>query len=116
LSQIISITALSSISPLGNDPTVIWQNYLNDKHYFVKEIIDNAATFIAPLSVDAVDGIEALKMSDTKYKFLDKSVLYAIEVSRKAVQQAGWSSNDVFESTWFLSWCKDLFENTIRSI
>jgi 3-oxoacyl-(acyl-carrier-protein) synthase len=96
LSQIISITALSSISPLGNDPTVIWQNYLNDKHYFVKEIIDNAATFIAPLSVDAVDGIEALKMSDTKYKFLDKSVLYAIEVSRKAVQQAGWSSNDVF--------------------
>ena len=96
MSQIISITALSSISPLGNDPTVIWQNYLNDKHYFVKEIIDNAATFIAPLSVDAVDGIEALKMSDTKYKFLDKSVLYAIEVSRKAVQQAGWSSNDVF--------------------
>ncbi|MFV8355580.1 beta-ketoacyl synthase N-terminal-like domain-containing protein [Flavobacterium sp. XS1P32] len=96
MSQIISITALSSISPLGNDPTLIWQNYLNDKHYFVKEIIDNAATFIAPLSVDAVDGIEALKMSDTKYKFLDKSVLYAIEVSRKAVQQAGWSSNDVF--------------------
>ena len=96
MSQIISITALSSISPLGNDPTVIWQNYLNDKHYFVKEIIDNAATFIAPLSVEAVDGIEALKMSDTKYKFLDKSVLYAIEVSRKAVQQAGWSSNDVF--------------------
>jgi hypothetical protein len=42
--HIISITALSSISPLGNDPTVIWQNYLNDKHYFVKEIIDNAAT------------------------------------------------------------------------
>jgi 3-oxoacyl-(acyl-carrier-protein) synthase len=39
-------------------------------------------------------------MSDTKYKFLDKSVLYAIEVSRKAVQQAGWSSNDVLESTW----------------
>ncbi|MFV8334386.1 beta-ketoacyl synthase N-terminal-like domain-containing protein [Flavobacterium sp. GSP14] len=96
MSQIISITALSSISPLGNDPTVIWQNYLNDKHYFVKEIIDNAATFIAPLSVDAVDGIDALKMSDTKYKFLDKSVLYAIEVSRKAVQQAGWSSNDIF--------------------
>ena len=96
MSQIISITALSSISPLGKDPTVIWQNYLNDKHYFVKEIIDNAATFIAPLSVDAVGGIEALKMSDTKYKFLDKSVLYAIEVSRKAVQQAGWSSNDVF--------------------
>jgi hypothetical protein len=94
LSQIISTTFINiSI----RDPTVIWQNYLNDKHYFVKKI-DNAATFIAPLSVDAVDG--TLKMSDTKYKFLDKSVLYTIEVSRKAVQQAGWSSNDVLESTW----------------
>jgi hypothetical protein len=77
---VTNIYYLSSISPLGNDPTVIWQNYLNDKHYFVKEIIDNA-TFIAPF-VDAVDGIEP-KMSDTKYKFLDKSVLYAIEVSEK---------------------------------
>ena len=96
LSQIISITALSSISPLGNNPTVIWQNYLNDKHCFVKEIIDNSATFIAPLPVDAVDRIEALRMSDSKYKFLDKSVLYAIEASRKAVQQAGWTSEDVF--------------------
>jgi hypothetical protein len=61
LSQ-ISITA-SSISPLGTI-LQIWQNYLNDKHYFVKEIIDNAATFIAPLSVDAVDGIRSRKMSD----------------------------------------------------
>jgi hypothetical protein len=113
LSQIISITALSSISPLGNDPTVIWQNYLNDKHYFVKEIIDNAATFIAPLSVDAVDGIEALKMSDTKYKFLDKSVLYAIEVSQQFSRQV--SSNDVLESTWVRG-ATDLFENTIISI
>ena len=96
MSQIISITALSSISPLGNNPTVIWQNYLNDKHCFVKEIIDNSATFIATLPVDAVDRIEALRMSDSKYKFLDKSVLYAIEASRKAVQQAGWTSEDVF--------------------
>ena len=96
MSQIISITALSSISPLGNDPKVIWQNYLKDEHYFVKEILDSQATFIAPLSVDAVDEIEVLKKSDIKYKFLDKSVLYAIEASRKAVKQAGWNSNDVF--------------------
>jgi 3-oxoacyl-(acyl-carrier-protein) synthase len=96
LSQTISITAIASISPLGNDPKVIWQNYLNEKHCFVKEIIDNAATFIAALDVDAVDKIELLKESDTKYKFLDKSVLYAMEASRKALKQAGWSTNDVF--------------------
>lgn len=96
MSQTISITAIASISPLGNDPKVIWQNYLNEKHCFVKEIIDNAATFIAALDVDAVDKIELLKESDTKYKFLDKSVLYAMEASRKALKQAGWSTNDVF--------------------
>lgn len=96
MSQTISITAIASISPLGNNPKVIWQNYLNEKHCFVKEIIDNAATFIAALDVDAVDKIELLKESDTKYKFLDKSVLYAMEASRKALKQAGWSTNDVF--------------------
>lgn len=96
MSQTISITAIASVSPLGNDPKVIWQNYLNDKHCFVKEIIDNAATFIAPLSIDAVDEVEMLKQSDAKYNFLDKSVLYAMEVSRKAIKQAGWNSKDVF--------------------
>lgn len=96
MSQTISITAIASISPLGNNPKVIWQNYLNEKHCFVKEIIDNAATFIAALDVDAVDKIELLKESDTKYKFLDKSVLYAMEASRKALKQGGWSTNDVF--------------------
>jgi hypothetical protein len=40
--------------------------------------------------------IEALKQSDSKYKFLDNSVLYAMETSRKALEQAGWTSNDVF--------------------
>jgi hypothetical protein len=39
-----------------------------------------------------------------------------IEVSRKAVQQAGWSSNDVLNQHGFLSGATDLFENTIRSI
>lgn len=96
LSQIISITALSSVSPLGNDPKIIWENYLNNEHCFVKQNIDRAATFIAPLDADSSQKIESLKQSDIKYKSLDKSVLYAMEASRKAMKQAGWSSNDIF--------------------
>lgn len=96
MSEIISITAFSSVSPLGTDPKLIWQHYLNKEHYFVKVHIDKAATFIAPLHIDAVKKIEILRQSDSKYKFLDKSVLYAIETSRKAVEQAGWNSNDLF--------------------
>ena len=96
MSQIISITALSSISPLGNDPQLIWANYLNDQHCFIQKDIDKALTFVAPLDVDSVAKIETLKQSDSKYKFLDNSVLYAMEASRSAIKQAGWSSNDVF--------------------
>ncbi len=96
MSQIISITAIASISPLGNNPNVIWQNYLNVKHCFVKEIIDQAATYVAPLDVQSVDEIEFLKQSDTKYKSLDKSVLYAMSASRKAVLAAGWDQDAVF--------------------
>ena len=96
MSQIISITALSSISPLGNDSQLIWANYLNDQHCFIQKDMDKAPTFVAPLDVDSVAKIEALKQSDSKYKFLDNSVLYAMEASRSAIEQAGWTSNDVF--------------------
>jgi 3-oxoacyl-(acyl-carrier-protein) synthase len=51
---------------------------------------------VAPLNEDSVAKIELLKHSDPKYKFLDKSVLYAMEASRKAVQQAAWTTADVF--------------------
>jgi 3-oxoacyl-(acyl-carrier-protein) synthase len=96
LSQIISITAFSSVSPLGNDPVKIWENYLNEAHCFVKQHLDEAPTFIAPLDTNSVQKIELLKESDSKYKSLDKSVLYAMEASRSAMKQAGWGSNDVF--------------------
>ncbi|MDG2431291.1 beta-ketoacyl synthase N-terminal-like domain-containing protein [Flavobacterium sp.] len=96
MSQIISITALSSISPLGNDPKLIWEHYLNDQHCFIQENIDKAPTFVAPLNGDSIAKIEVLKHSDPKYKFLDNSVLYAMEASRKAVEQAAWTTADVF--------------------
>lgn len=96
MSQIISITALSSISPLGNDPKLIWEHYLNDQHCFTQKNIDKAPTFVAPLNGDSIAKIEVLKHSDPKYKFLDNSVLYAMEASRKAVEQAAWTTDDVF--------------------
>ena len=96
MSQIISITALSSVSPLGNDPKIVWENYLNENHFFAKKNLDKAPTFIAQLDSDSALKIELLKQSDSKYKWLDRSVLYAIQVSRNAIKQAGWNSNDVF--------------------
>jgi 3-oxoacyl-(acyl-carrier-protein) synthase len=96
LSPIISITALSSISPLGNNPNSIWENYLDSKHFFSKQYLDHAETFTASLDKDLAAKIQQLRASDSKYKSLDKSVLYAIEASRGAIKQAGWNAEDVF--------------------
>ena len=96
LSKTISIIAIASISPLGNTSKVIWQNYLNQKHCFTEHFLDNRKTFVAKLDADSNNIIAALRASDSKYKSLDKSVLYAMAASRQAMQNAGWTPNDVF--------------------
>jgi len=96
LPQIISITALASISPLGNDPITIWENYQNSNHCFTSRFLDHKETLAAQLDADSKAIIERLKQSDIKYKSLDKSVLYAMAASRKAIENAGWTSRDVF--------------------
>jgi 3-oxoacyl-(acyl-carrier-protein) synthase len=96
LSQIISITALASISPLGNESKTIWENYKKTNHCFIERYLDHKNTLVAKLDDDSNKIIAALKQSDTKYKSLDKTVLYAIAASRKAIENAGWASKDVF--------------------
>ncbi len=92
----ISITALSSLSPLGDHPQEVWSNYCNN-HHFIKEIpIKNHPTFAATLSQNQLQAIEAMKSAQPKYKPLDPSVLYALYVSRKAVKLAGWTKKDSF--------------------
>lgn len=96
LSQIISITAIASISPLGNTPEGIWENYLNENHCFTEHDLDQKKTFVAALDNSSEQVVAALRESDNKYKSLDKSVLYAMAASRKAMQNAGWTQKDVF--------------------
>jgi 3-oxoacyl-(acyl-carrier-protein) synthase len=81
---------------LGNDPKTIWNNYQNTNHCFTEHFLDHKNTLVAKLDTDSKEIIEALKQSDSKYKFLDKSVLYAMAASRKAIQNAGWTLNDIF--------------------
>lgn len=96
MSQIISITSIASISSLGNNPKTIWENYQNTNHCFSKHFLDHKNTLVAKLDDNSREIIELLKQSDIKYKSLDKTVLYAMAASRKAIQNAGWTSNDVF--------------------
>lgn len=92
----ISITAFSSISPLGNNVDAVWAKYLDNEHCFTRQFLDQQETSVAALSEESKQIIAEVRESDIKYKFLDGSVLFALAASREAVEQAGWNSADVF--------------------
>jgi 3-oxoacyl-(acyl-carrier-protein) synthase len=96
LSQIISITAIASISPLGNSPKTIWENYLSENPCFSEHYLDHKNTIVATLDASSQEEVESLRQSDIKYKALDKSVLYAMVASRKAMEKAAWTKDDIF--------------------
>lgn len=56
----------------------------------------NQKVFAGTLDADSQSRIFDLKQSDSKYKGLDPSVLYAIAASRIAVAQASWGNEAVF--------------------
>ncbi|OMQ12539.1 beta-ketoacyl synthase N-terminal-like domain-containing protein [[Flexibacter] sp. ATCC 35103] len=92
----ISITAFSSISPLGNTSEGVWEKYLDNQHCFSKQFLDQQETSVASLDAKSKQIVAEIRESDIKYKFLDDSVLFALAASRKAVQQAGWNSDAIF--------------------
>lgn len=92
----IAITACESLSSLGKEKHVIWKNYQNEKSYISKREIGSQVVSAASFSKEIVEEIKDLQYSDAKYKNLDASVLYAIEVSRRAVKNAGWKKGDDF--------------------
>lgn len=96
MSKIISITAIASISSLGNSSEKIWENYLSENHCFSTQFLDHQNTVVAALDQDSKKEVEALQQSDIKYKALDKSVLFAMVASRKAVEKAGWTKEAEF--------------------
>ena len=92
----ISITSIASISPLGNTAEKVLTSYDSNKHCFSKSNFNGQAAFVAAIDDDSRKQIEALVLSEQKYKSLDESVLYAIAASREAIQQAKWQRSDSF--------------------
>jgi 3-oxoacyl-(acyl-carrier-protein) synthase len=92
----IAITSIASISPLGNNPSSIWQNYCNPKTLISREQIGNQLVPVAKISDVLKQEITFLRNSDLKYKSLDNSVLYAIYASRQAIKNANWNFGDDF--------------------
>ena len=92
----IAITSLASLSPLGNNPTDIWNNYLSDKTLISVQEFDGKNQFVATIPSEIRNEITQLRKSDIKYKALDETVLLAILTSRKAIEKAGWKQGDDF--------------------
>jgi 3-oxoacyl-(acyl-carrier-protein) synthase len=96
LPQTISITAIASISPLGNDSKTIWNNYQNPNPCFESRLLDQKETWVGALDENSQAQVADLRASDSKYNSLDHSVLYAMLASRQAIAKAAWSQNDSF--------------------
>jgi 3-oxoacyl-(acyl-carrier-protein) synthase len=120
LQKPISITAISSLSALGSNQDVIWDNYQNDVHFITEKTFENFTALVAQISEEDRLEIEVLKQSDSKYKNLDNAVLYALFVARKATKKANWKSEDNFginigssrgATALFEKYHKDFLEN-----
>ena len=86
--QPVSITAISSVSPLGSKQQEIWSNYLLPFHSFSKRKTNGSEEYVASLTDEQEEEIIELRKSDKHYKDLDKSVLMAIYTARKAIEKA----------------------------
>ena len=87
---------MASVSALGSDFEEIWQRYTDGEHYLRVKDFEHFSAWVAALPAADLQRIEALAQSDAKYKDLDKTVLYALYVARKAMRNAGWKAGDDF--------------------
>lgn len=92
----IAIISFASVSPLGDEAVAVWKAYQSEDSLIKPNQIESAAVFASSLSEAHKQKVAALRLSESKYKFLDNSVLLAILASRQAVSLAGWDENAVF--------------------
>lgn len=92
----IAITSFASVSPLGNDAVSVWEAYQSEQSFIKPNQIGTSTVFASTLSEENKQRVATLRLSDSKYKFLDDSVLFGILASRQAVALAGWKSEEVF--------------------
>ncbi|NAY91954.1 beta-ketoacyl synthase [Muricauda sp. JGD-17] len=86
----ISITALASISALGDHWEKVWPVYQTHRHYLSEINIDGQSVWAAVLPESIKLEIDKIREADAKYEHLDDTVLYALYTARKALKQAGW--------------------------
>lgn len=88
LKEPIYIQSCNSISALGRDKEEIWKNYLTKNHLFTKLSSSHFNRFVSKIDEDDNEFLLQIQSSDSKYKHIDRSVLMALYVSRRAFLEA----------------------------
>lgn len=96
VNRTIGITAIASVSSLGESPDEAWQSYLNNRHHLSKWTEGDVSEWVAMLPESSKNHIRQIRAASPKYKGLDDSVLYGMYAARKAVSMAGWKPSDGF--------------------
>ncbi|MDH7446101.1 beta-ketoacyl synthase N-terminal-like domain-containing protein [Aquimarina sp. 2201CG14-23] len=86
----VSITGISSISPLGITAEEIWNLYKESAHRITFENFSDNQAPVAKLDVSSRQEIEKLREEHSQYTPLDDSVLFAIFAARNAIKEASW--------------------------
>ncbi|WP_333694129.1 beta-ketoacyl synthase N-terminal-like domain-containing protein [Flavobacterium sp.] len=85
----IAITAVASVSPLGNSFSEVKQAYAQPQTAIQQVTLEGKTHWAAPLALSAREEVERVMQSQSAYRKLDPSVLYALAAARKAVYNAG---------------------------
>ncbi len=86
----VSITGISSISPLGITSKEIWDLYKESSHQITFEDFMGNQAPVAKLNETSRQEIEKLKEENSQYTSLDDSVLFAVFAARNAIKDANW--------------------------
>lgn len=96
MQEVVSITSISSVSPLGTNLEAAKAQYKQQNHCFKEIEIDGGSLYAAPLTPEGKAAITSLKLSNNKYQHLDDTVLFAIYAARNALKNADWREEGTF--------------------
>ena len=94
MNNAVSITSISSVSPLGSIAQEIWENYRRKDHFLRKHDFGGNEAFAGFLPEDVNLQLEQLRKDYPVFKNVDRSVLFAIHASRNAIRKAGWKEGE----------------------
>lgn len=94
MSPVLSISGLASVSPLGYGPEAAFDAYQQPGHRLQAAPLGQESAWMGWCTAEVRQHMENLRVSDTKYKVLDDTVLLAMLASRLAAASAGWKPGE----------------------